>query len=168
MKRWFAAALAIVGCLIVAFAYRARVPEARPPDQAATVLSGGVRTPVLSPVEGPRFANANVIVISIDTLRRDHLAPYGASFETVAASRLAREGVVFEHAVSQVPLTLPSHTSLFTGLYPPHHAVRDNGGIRGGGGRDHSGGAVPGTRLPDRGVRVVLRPPLSVGHRSGS
>ena len=129
MKRWFAAALAIVGCLIVAFAYRARVPQGQPPDQTATALSGGVRTPVLSPVEGPRFANANVIVISIDTLRRDHLAPYGASFETVAASRLAREGVVFERAVSQVPLTLPSHTSLFTGLYPQHHAVRDNGGF---------------------------------------
>jgi len=81
------------------------------------------------PVEGPRFNGANVVVITIDTLRRDHLAPYGASFPTVAASRLAREGVVFEHAVSQVPLTLPSHTSIFTGLYPPHHTVRDNGGF---------------------------------------
>ena len=70
-----------------------------------------------------------MVVISIDTLRRDHLAPYGAPFETVAASRLAGEGVVFEHAVSQVPLTLPSHASLFTGLYPPHTAVRDNGGF---------------------------------------
>jgi arylsulfatase A-like enzyme len=70
-----------------------------------------------------------VVVISIDTLRRDHVAPYGAPFETIAASRLAREGALFEHAVSQVPLTLPSHTSLFTGLYPPHHAVRDNGGF---------------------------------------
>ena len=78
-------------------------------------------------MKGPRFANANVIVITIDTLRRDHLAPYGAPFETVAASRLAREGVLFEHAVSQVPLTLPSHASLFTGLLPPHHGVRDNG-----------------------------------------
>ena len=37
--------------------------------------------------------------------------------------------MLFEHAVSQVPLTLPSHTTLFTGLYPPHHAVRDNGGF---------------------------------------
>ena len=37
--------------------------------------------------------------------------------------------MVFEHAVSQVPLTLPSHTSIFTGLYPPHHTVRDNGGF---------------------------------------
>ena len=91
-----------------------------------------------------------------------------SDFETVAASRLAREGVVFEHAVSQVPLTLPSHASLFTGLYPPHHAVRDNGGIRGGGGRDHAGGAFLARGLPDRGVRLVLRASLSVGHRSGS
>ncbi len=37
--------------------------------------------------------------------------------------------MVFEHAVSQVPLTLPSHTSIFTGLYPPHHTIRDNGGF---------------------------------------
>jgi arylsulfatase A-like enzyme len=40
--------------------------------------------------------------------------------------RLAREGVVFDHASSPVPLTLPAHTSLFTGLLPPHHGVRDN------------------------------------------
>lgn len=129
MKTWFAVALAIAGCLIVAFAYRARVPQPLQPGQPATALAGGVRTPVHAPAEGSRFTNANVVVISIDTLRRDHLAPYGAPFETVAATRLAREGVVFEHAVSQVPLTLPSHASLFTGLYPPHHAVRDNGGF---------------------------------------
>ena len=78
---------------------------------------------------GPRFAGANVVVITVDTLRRDHLAPYGAAFDTPAASRLAREGVVFERAVSHVPLTLPSHSSIFTGLYPPHHGVRDNAGF---------------------------------------
>ena len=76
------------------------------------------------------FTQANVVVISIDTLHRDHLAPYGAPFETAAASRLAGEGVVFEHAVSQVPLTLPSHASLFTGLYPPHHAGPRQRGLR--------------------------------------
>ncbi len=70
-----------------------------------------------------------MLLVSIDTLRRDHLAPYGAPFETAAASRLAREGVAFEGAVSQVPLTLPSHASLFTGLLPRRHAVRDNGGF---------------------------------------
>ena len=129
VKRWLAAALSVVVCLIVAFAYRARVLPRREADQPATALTGGVRTPKVPPAEGPRFTNANVVVISIDTLRRDHLAPYGAPFQTVAATRLAREGVVFERAVSQAPLTLPSHASIFTGLYPPNHGARDNGGF---------------------------------------
>ncbi len=126
---WVAVALAALGCLIGAYIYRARGPHLSQPGPAAKPLSGGVRTPELTPVGGPRFTGANVVVISVDTLRRDHLSPYGATFETAAASRLAREGVVFERAVSQVPLTLPSHTSIFTGLYPPHHTVRDNGGF---------------------------------------
>ena len=126
---WVAVALAALGCLIGAYIYRARGPHLSQPGPAAKPLSGGVRTPELTPVGGPRFTGANVVVISVDTLRRDHLSPYGATFETAAAARLAREGVVFEHAVSQVPLTLPSHTSIFTGLYPPHHTVRDNGGF---------------------------------------
>jgi arylsulfatase A-like enzyme len=48
---------------------------------------------------------------------------------TPSLDRLAAEGVVFEHAVSPAPLTLPSHASLFTSKYPPAHAVRDNGGF---------------------------------------
>jgi choline-sulfatase len=129
VKRWLTAALTMAVCLIAVYAYRSRAPEASRADGPATALAGGVRTPIGLPVEGARFRHANVVMISIDTLRRDHLAPYGASFETLAASRLAGEGVVFEHAVSQVPLTLPSHASLFTGLYPPRHAVRDNAGF---------------------------------------
>ena len=43
-----------------------------------------------------------------------------------ALDRLAREGVVFDQATSVAPLTLPAHTSLFTGLFPPGHGVRDN------------------------------------------
>ena len=126
-----AATVALVACLVAGLVYRARLsnPAMKPTATVppASPLPGGVKSPEYAPVKGPRFTNANVIVISIDTLRRDHLAPYGAPFETVAASRLAREGVLFEHAVSQVPLTLPSHASLFTGLLPPHHGVRDNG-----------------------------------------
>jgi choline-sulfatase len=99
------------------------------PSEGALPLPGGVTTPKAAAVSGPRFPRANVLVVSIDTLRRDHLAPYGAPFETTAASRLAREGVVFEHAVSHIPVTLPSHSSMFTGLYPPRHGVRDNGGF---------------------------------------
>src|SRR5918993_3174992 len=126
---WIAGALAVAACVAAAWAYRGR--RVQPPSAAhsAAPLPGGVRIPELPRVDGPRFTGANVVVISIDTLRRDHLAPYGATFETGAASRLAREGVVFEHAVSQVPLTLPSHASLFTGQYPAHHGVRDNGGF---------------------------------------
>jgi arylsulfatase A-like enzyme/Flp pilus assembly protein TadD len=71
-----------------------------------------------------------VILISIDTLRSDHLPAYGyRNINTPAIDQLARDGIVFEHAYSQVPLTLPSHTSIFTGLLPAHHGVRDNAGF---------------------------------------
>lgn len=128
-EKWLVATLALVACLVLGFIYRSLSSRRAAPPQPAAPLPGGVWTPEYGPAQGPRFKDANVVVISVDTLRRDHLAPYGAPFETAAASRLAREGVLFEHAVSQVPLTLPSHASLFTGLYPPHHAVRDNGGF---------------------------------------
>jgi choline-sulfatase len=130
---WVATTLVAVVCLAVVVATRSRVSKTArgfsAPVPQASPLPGGVRTPEYAPLAGPRFARANVVLVTIDTLRRDHLAPYGAPFETVAASRLAREGVLFEDAVSQVPLTLPSHASLLTGLYPRRHAVRDNGGF---------------------------------------
>jgi choline-sulfatase len=69
----------------------------------------------------------NVLIVTLDTTRADVLAAYGGTkVETPALDRLAREGVVFEQANSTVPLTLPAHCSLFTGLFPPHHGVRDN------------------------------------------
>ncbi|HKR64246.1 MAG TPA: sulfatase-like hydrolase/transferase, partial [Thermoanaerobaculia bacterium] len=70
-----------------------------------------------------------VILISIDTLRSDHLPAYGyRAIATPNVDRLARDGVVFEHAYSNVPLTLPSHTTIMTGLLPAEHGVRDNAG----------------------------------------
>lgn len=72
----------------------------------------------------------NVLLISVDTLRADHLGVYGARLATPHIDRLATEGVVFEKTVSHVPVTLPSHASLFTGTYPIHHGVRDNGSFR--------------------------------------
>jgi arylsulfatase A-like enzyme/tetratricopeptide (TPR) repeat protein len=93
------------------------------------MVRGGIVMPEYAAPNAPRFVGANLVVITVDTLRRDHLAPYGAALDTRAASRLAREGVLFERAVSHVPLTLPSHASIFTGLYPPHHGVRDNAGF---------------------------------------
>jgi len=70
-----------------------------------------------------------VILISIDTLRSDRLPVYGYSkVETPAIDALAAEGIVFDRAYSNVPLTLPSHTSMLTGLLPPEHGVRNNVG----------------------------------------
>ena len=68
----------------------------------------------------------NVLLISVDTLRADHLGCYGAKTPTPAFDSLAARSVVFEQAISQVPLTLPSHTSLLTGLFPDQHGVRNN------------------------------------------
>jgi len=66
----------------------------------------------------------NVILISLDTLRADHLGCYGYSRPTSNnMDRLARRGVLFENAISSAPWTLPSHISLFTSLYPPAHGV---------------------------------------------
>lgn len=75
------------------------------------------------------FDQAPVILISIDTLRSDHLPVYGfKGVETPAIDALRRDGILFERAWSHVPLTLPSHASMLSGLLPPEHGVRDNGG----------------------------------------
>jgi choline-sulfatase len=69
----------------------------------------------------------NVVLITLDTTRADRLSPYGyMNVSLPHLERLAREGVVFDQATSVAPLTLPAHTSLFTGLLPPNHKVRDN------------------------------------------
>jgi len=71
----------------------------------------------------------NVLVITVDTIRADHIGAYGYSdVETPAMDALAREGVLFTRAYSPTPLTLPAHTSIFSGTYPLYHGVRDNGG----------------------------------------
>jgi len=78
-----------------------------------------------------RAAGAPVILISIDTLRADRLPAYGhREGSTPAIDRLAADGILFESAWAHVPLTLPSHASLFTGLLPPANGVRSNLGYR--------------------------------------
>jgi arylsulfatase A-like enzyme/Tfp pilus assembly protein PilF len=75
------------------------------------------------------FEQAPIVLISIDTLRSDHLPAYGyKGVETPALDALRRDSILFERAYSHVPLTLPSHASILTGLLPPEHGVRDNGG----------------------------------------
>lgn len=70
----------------------------------------------------------NVVVITMDTTRADHLGAYGyKEIKTPNIDALAARGVLFEEAITPVPLTLPSHTSIFTGQYPLRHGVRNNG-----------------------------------------
>jgi arylsulfatase A-like enzyme/tetratricopeptide (TPR) repeat protein len=75
-----------------------------------------------------RSRGANVIVITLDTTRADRIGAYGyASAQTPHFDALAREGTLFEHAITPSAYTMPSHSSIMTGLYPPAHGVRLNG-----------------------------------------
>jgi len=70
----------------------------------------------------------NLLLITIDTLRADHLGCYGyKEIKTPHMDTLASEGVIFTQAITPVPITLPAHTSIMTGLYPIQHGVRNNG-----------------------------------------
>lgn len=76
----------------------------------------------------PSWGRYNVLVITGDTLRSDHLGCYGyKNIRTPVIDELARNGVRFADVISSVPLTLPSHANIFTSTYPPFNQVRDNG-----------------------------------------
>jgi choline-sulfatase len=82
-------------------------------------------------VAAPVFENAPVILISIDTLRSDHLPAYGyRGVETPNIDAFRRDAILFRNAYSHCPMTLPSHVSMLTGLLPTQHGVRDNQGFR--------------------------------------
>lgn len=69
---------------------------------------------------------AHVILITIDTLRADHLGCYGnRTVLTPTADQLGRDGVIFRRALAPVPLTLPSHVAILTGTYPMWNGVED-------------------------------------------
>ena len=69
-----------------------------------------------------------IVLVTIDTLRADHVGCYGAErAETPALDALAAEGARFETAISPAAITLPAHTTLLTGRDPPQHGVRHNG-----------------------------------------
>ena len=113
---WVAAlAVLAVGAI---FALRALPP--RTDDQARSRVAA----------RRPAPSSVNVVVVTLDTLRADRLGCYGfRNIETPNMDALAAEGVLFEQATATAPMTLPSHASIFTGLIPPNHGVRDNGGF---------------------------------------
>src|SRR5262245_11186802 len=85
-------------------------------------------TPASAPTPAPRPRGA--ILISIDTLRADHLGCYGYDRATSPAiDALAARGTLFEEVVSSAPWTVPAHMSMLTGLYPRTHGVDAHGKV---------------------------------------
>lgn len=77
-----------------------------------------------------RTADQNVLVVTIDTMRADALGAAGGAAATPNLDQLAGDGIRYDFAHAHAPLTLPSHASIFTGLYPFQHGVRENSGFR--------------------------------------
>ncbi|MCX6544349.1 MAG: sulfatase-like hydrolase/transferase [Acidobacteria bacterium] len=120
MLRWAALALLLVASAGAA----AWWGLARRPPKSATGIDLG------SLAAGVSRQGLNLLIVTLDTTRADRIGAYGAlDVETPAVDALAREGVQFDQAVSVAPLTLPVHSSIFTGKFPPEHGVRDNGGF---------------------------------------
>ena len=94
---------------------------------AVVLLAGGAAAWWhVEPMPAP--LSPNILLITLDTTRADRLGAYGyGRARTPRLDRLAREGVLFEHARTAAPTTLPAHVSLFTGRYPAAHGVRNNG-----------------------------------------
>ena len=118
-----AAAFLVIGAISVtlfAFTYgglRWRNPASGLPSPAEAVSP-----PHEAVTSAPQ--NVNVVLISIDTLRADHLGCYGYGPPTSPnLDRWSREAVVFDLAFAQAPSTLPSHASIFTSMLPSHHGA---------------------------------------------
>ncbi len=93
----------------------------------AATLVLALATPAAAPPAPAAQLRPSVLLITVDTLRPDALGWVSGRPGTPVLDRLAEEGFRFPAAVAPVPLTLPSHVTLMTGLVPPRHGVRDNG-----------------------------------------
>jgi arylsulfatase A-like enzyme/Tfp pilus assembly protein PilF len=122
LHRWF-----MRGLLAAALAGVAFVVVRILPTPVVTAPSGVALGRLPS---GVAAGDLSLLLVTLDTTRADRIGSYGfADIETPHLDRLAREGVVFEQAESVAPLTLPAHSSMFTGEFPLAHGVRDNGGF---------------------------------------
>jgi arylsulfatase A-like enzyme/Tfp pilus assembly protein PilF len=108
---------------------------ARRPFRRTLIFASVALGTALAAAGGWKYARASaplsgpIIIISIDTLRADHLPAYGyKKVRTPAIDELAANGVVFERAYSHAPQTLPAHTALLAGRLPFETGVRDDVG----------------------------------------
>jgi arylsulfatase A-like enzyme/cytochrome c-type biogenesis protein CcmH/NrfG len=128
------------------------VPRAKPSWAIALVVLLAVgAAALLWRGRGTRFtlqpgADQNVLLITIDTLRADALSAYGGPAQTPTLDRLAAEGARFTFAHAHAVVTLPSHTTILSGLLPYEHGMRDNSGFR-----VRAGTPTLATRLKARG-----------------
>ena len=105
-----------LGCVLLFFAF------------LLNACSPGSKTAQEPSATSRQSRDANVILITIDTLRADYLSCYGKkTIPTPNIDRLAARGVRFPQAIAQIPLTTPSHACILTGTYPQIHKVRDIG-----------------------------------------
>src|SRR4029450_4028595 len=95
---------------------------------AAALLSGcrrGGEAPASS--AAPPVGPPSILLVTLDTTRADAIGPEARGVETPAFDALARRGLRFRQAYAAVPETLPSHSSMMTGLYPAGHGGHENG-----------------------------------------
>src|SRR5271163_1439511 len=110
-SNWWAGLVPVVATLLIS---------------ATAVAAGPSANPAAKAVPHSSRAKPSVLLITIDTLRADHVGCYGAQMvKTPTLDALAHDSVVFERALSQVPLTWPSHAVILTGTYPFQNGVQD-------------------------------------------
>jgi arylsulfatase len=110
------------GVALAALALVAASTEERPAPPTGSVL-----VPAAPPTAGRLPEPPDIVLITLDTLRREHLGCYGYFRDTSPnIDALARESVLFERAVAPMASTLPSHISMLTGLYPHQHGISSN------------------------------------------
>ena len=94
----------------------------------AAVLALGVAISPAASAEPAKSTRPNVVILTLDTTRADHLGAWGwPHARTPNLDALAARGTRFERCDTAVPVTLPSHATLWTGRFPPGHGIRDNG-----------------------------------------
>lgn len=127
--RWLIAVLCAASCgeagPAPAATEPAPAPAPRAEDAAAVPDARGVEAP--APVVAEPEEPWNLVLITADTLRADHLGCYGYFRDTSPKiDRLAEECLLFEQCISPIPRTTPSHLSLMTGVYPIEHGIVKN------------------------------------------
>ncbi len=93
---------------------------------ASGACSPGPSTAPSESADQPAATPPTILLVTLDTVRADAIGPESNAVETPTLSALAARGLRFEQAYATAPMTLPSHASMLTGLYPAEHGVHEN------------------------------------------